>query len=349
MNKFSHSSVSMSDLARLAGVSRMTISLALRDHPSISVAQRKRIQALAKKHDYVVDPELSSLARAIRCRPQKEPPILAALRFYEPITSGPFAPYVNQFNDTLYQEVKKRGFQLHEFNVYREKTTAKALRRILIARGLKGLIVEAHHPDDAFAREFDFSSFSCACPAVDQVSQALPSAGSNHYQGMLLALEETWKKGYRKPALMIHTSDYLQNWHWREGAYHFFMYEKQLTLPPPLILSTWSDKAASGWLKKYRPDVLLAPFSHTPELLKNIGISVPGDLAFVALQLLEPRKSEIAGIDERVDVQLGAVVDLVIDQMNRNVYGRQEDPTRIFISGKWVDGATLPDRLKKRP
>ncbi len=336
------SSLSMVDIARLAGVSRMTVSLALRNHPSISESRRKQIQALAKKHHYVVDPDLSSLAKSIRARSQKDPPILAALRFYEPDTSGAFAPYVVQFNEILVREVQRRGYQLHEFHVYREKMTPKTLQRILTARGLKGLIVEAHHPDDAFATKFDFSTFSCACPSVDQASQALPSAGSNHYQGTLLALEEIWKKGYRKPALMIYTKDYLQNWHWREGAYHFFRYQKQTKLLPPLILSEWSDQQISRWLKKYRPDVLLSPFSHTPELLKKIGISVPGDMGFVALQLLKPEQSAIAGIDERVDVQLGALVDLVIDQINRNVYGRQTDPTRIFISGKWVDGATLP-------
>jgi len=334
----------MGDLARMAGVSRMTVSLALRNHPSISETRRKEIQALAKKHAYFVDPELSSLAKSIQCRSQKAPPILAALRFYESATSGDFAPYVHQFDDCLTREVQKRGYQLQEFHVSRDKLTPKALRKVLIARGLKGLIVEAHHPDDEFARAFDFSPFSCACPSVDQASQALPSAGSNHYQCTLLALEEVWKKGYRKPALLIYTNDYLQNWHWREGAYHFFAYQKQLRLPPPLLLSEWSPKDVARWLKKHEPDVLLAPFSHTPKLLGEIGLSVPKDMAFVALQLLELGKSKVAGIDERVDVQLGALVDLVIDQMNRHVYGRQNDPSRIFISGKWVDGATLPVR-----
>lgn len=165
-----------------------------------------------------------------------------------------------------------------------------------------------------------------------------------HYQSTLLALDEVCEKGYRRPGLMIYTNDYLQNWHWREGAYHFFQHQNRLAEIPPLVLPDWSGKAVAHWLKTYRPDVLLAPFSHTPALLKRIAVSVPGDLAFVALQLLEPEKSGIAGIDERVDVQLGALVDLVIDQIHRNVYGRQEDPPRIFISGKWVDGATLPAR-----
>lgn len=335
----------MGDIARLAGVSRMTVSLALRNQLSITEAKRKRIQALAEKHGYVVDPELSSLARAIRHRTLKDAPILGAIYFYESGDSAIFSHYTVRFHRLLSREVEKRGFRLDEFHVCRDKTTPKAQERILLARGIKGLIVGAHHPDDAFLSEFDFSAFACACPSVDQSSLlGMPSAGSNHYQGTLLALEEVWKRGYRKPALLIYTNDYLQNWRWREGAFHFFHLEKRLKRIPPLILDLWSDRKVSRWLEKYSPDVLLTPHSSTPELLKNIGVSLPQDMGFAALHLLEPEKSEIAGIDDREAAQFRAMVDLVIDQINRNVYGRQEDPTRIFISGKWVDGATLPLR-----
>lgn len=203
----------------------------------------------------------------------------------------------------------------------------------------------AHDPLDAFVQEFDCSPFSTDCSDVDQVSQGLPCASINHYQCCLLALEEVWKKGYRRPALLIYTSDYLQNWRWRESAYHFFIFQRQLQLIPPLILTEWSDQEVSVWLKKHRPDVLLAPFPHTPQLLRGLGFQVPKDFAFCALQLLVPGKSDIAGIDEQDSIKLGSVVDLVIDQMNRNVRGgRQETPVHLFTTGKWVDGATLPGK-----
>ena len=337
----------MSDLARLAGVSRMTVSLALRNHASISAGRRKEIQALAEKHGYVVDPELSSLSQAIRHRSQKEPPILSLLAFYDPNTKGIWEPYVKRFHSVLEQEVEKRGYRLQIFYAHQPGMTPRSLLKILLARGIKGLIMGAHDPNDPFAREFDFGPFSTVCLDVDQASQGLPCAGNNHYQTCFLALTESWKKGYRKPALLIYNNDYLQNWRWRESAYHFFIYQKELKLIPPLILSEWSDLEVSRWLKKHQPDVLLSPLSHTPQLLSGIGFRVPKDFAFCSLHIFDVEGRQIAGIDNQEPSQFGSAVDLVIDQMNRNVRGRQETPVNIFTPGRWVDGATLPEKAGK--
>src|ERR1700761_2132576 len=54
--------VSIKDIARKAGTSNVTVSLALRDHARISVARRKQIKAIALEMGYRPDP----LARAMR-------------------------------------------------------------------------------------------------------------------------------------------------------------------------------------------------------------------------------------------------------------------------------------------
>ena len=51
----SKTSPTVRQLAELAGVSRTTISLALRNHPSISLKTRERIQQLADEHGYTSD------------------------------------------------------------------------------------------------------------------------------------------------------------------------------------------------------------------------------------------------------------------------------------------------------
>jgi DNA-binding LacI/PurR family transcriptional regulator len=43
------------ELAKLAGVSSATVSLALRNHPRISAATKARVSRLVRKHNYVVD------------------------------------------------------------------------------------------------------------------------------------------------------------------------------------------------------------------------------------------------------------------------------------------------------
>ena len=56
----------MRELARLAGVSQSTVSLALRNHPRISAATKARVARLVRKHRYVVDGRVTELMRSIR-------------------------------------------------------------------------------------------------------------------------------------------------------------------------------------------------------------------------------------------------------------------------------------------
>ncbi len=61
--------LTMADLARLAGVSTITVSRALADSPLVKPATRARIQALAREHGY----ELNVSARNLRLRLNRRP------------------------------------------------------------------------------------------------------------------------------------------------------------------------------------------------------------------------------------------------------------------------------------
>src|SRR5689334_12380435 len=55
------SRTTQADVARRAGVHRTTVSLALKGHPRIPAATRKRIRRIADQLGYMPDPMLSSL------------------------------------------------------------------------------------------------------------------------------------------------------------------------------------------------------------------------------------------------------------------------------------------------
>src|SRR3954467_6338095 len=58
--------VSLRTIADEAKTSRMTVSLALRGHPSISAAQRKRVQKLARRLGYTPNPIVTNLMGMLR-------------------------------------------------------------------------------------------------------------------------------------------------------------------------------------------------------------------------------------------------------------------------------------------
>lgn len=55
--------VSLRDLGRHLGVSHVTVSLALREHPRISESTRAKVRKAAEEFGYQPDPMLQSLAR----------------------------------------------------------------------------------------------------------------------------------------------------------------------------------------------------------------------------------------------------------------------------------------------
>ena len=67
-------------IAQEAGVSRMTVSMALRDHPRVAPETRKRIKKIAEAQGYTPDPNLTELMRYLRKRNiSKEEPVIAIL------------------------------------------------------------------------------------------------------------------------------------------------------------------------------------------------------------------------------------------------------------------------------
>ena len=70
--------VTMTAVAKRAGVHTTTVSLALRNHPSLPVTTRERIQALAREMGYRPDPGLAALvAYRSRLNPPKHRQTLA--------------------------------------------------------------------------------------------------------------------------------------------------------------------------------------------------------------------------------------------------------------------------------
>lgn len=60
--------VNIRELARLVGVSKSTVSLALRDDPSIPQATQDKVKEAAKKHGYRRNPKLSEVMGGIAKR-----------------------------------------------------------------------------------------------------------------------------------------------------------------------------------------------------------------------------------------------------------------------------------------
>jgi len=76
--------LTMADLAELAQVSKITVSRALRDSPTVKPDTRAKIQALAKEHGY----KLNLSARSLRLQRSNTVAVVVEMKPSPPSDSG---------------------------------------------------------------------------------------------------------------------------------------------------------------------------------------------------------------------------------------------------------------------
>jgi LacI family transcriptional regulator len=101
----------------------------------------------------------------------------------------------------------------------------------------------------------------------------------------------------------------------------------------------------TSWLKKTRPDAIFHDGIELPQMLQKAGYRVPDDLGLAGTTVLGPgNKSILAGLDQNSE-EIGRVAVLVVlSLISDNARGLPPIPRQILVKGRWVDGASLPDR-----
>lgn len=330
----------MQTIADAAGVSRMAVSLALRDRPSLPVATRRRIQKLAREMGYRPNPLVSMLMTHVRrSSPKRADVAMAYLNSIRP--SADAIPAYREFHRGAKQRASQLGYELVDFYINDPEVTPEHLHRVFAAREIHGVVVG---PLLGHQRTFalDWSRYAAATLGYSLQKPDLHRATNHHYQSMLLALRMLAERGRRRIGLAVQAEqDERVNHAWLAGLLVF-----QQTLPPadripPLFCDLpWRD-CLGPWLREHRPDAVLGLHWGMVEDLQALGYRVPDDVAFALLDWT-PLAKHCAGIDQNSDLVGAAAVDLVVGQLQRNERGVPKHTKVVMIQGEWVDGETAP-------
>src|SRR5438067_5771171 len=137
--------VSLRDIARRAGVSKMTVSLALRGHPHAAAATRDRLRRLARQMGYRPNPLI--VANMVHLRAGRRSRYSGTLAF---IGLGP-RPLQGTGRDHIhrvYRGARRRaetlGYHLEWFSLGGTEPAGRRLSDILQARGILGVVLGAN-------------------------------------------------------------------------------------------------------------------------------------------------------------------------------------------------------------
>ncbi len=331
----------MQHIADAVGVSRMTVSLAMRNSADVSVALGERIRAVAKEMGYRPNPLVSALMaqRAVRKSEGAVYP-MALLN-----TSGDEAALrQTEFYGAMITGIEERcaelGYHAEMFSNSSDKPIASdRLHRIFRARGIRGVIVLPVRSDRPIL-DFPWEHYSAATLGHTLHHPALNRAASDQYGNSWLALECAETLGYRRPGLLLSEDANVRTNYQYVAAYLAFQrYRPKIaTIPPCHHSFVGHEKAISAWIKRYRPDVLLALGDSRSEIAK-LGFSVPHDIGYLNLNLTESQM-DISGIDPQMPLVGRASVDLVVALMHRNESGPPQHPRTTLVAGQWNAGST---------
>jgi DNA-binding LacI/PurR family transcriptional regulator len=325
----------MRQLAQAAGVSIATISLALRNHPSIPAATRERIQALAETLGYRSDPVVASLMAQLRTTRADRPPEKLALLTFWPSPDG-WRRNVNthQYFEGATTRARQLGYEIEHFWAKDPAIAQNRLSRILYNRGIRGVLTTPLIQARGHI-SLEWEHFACVAVGYT-VIQKLPRVAHAHFNGMQLLLRKLRQRGYRRIGYVSPESEANRvNRLWL-GSYLAFSHDA--TPLPPLLQPQPEPKELAAWLRRHRPDCVVSNVRDYRVLLEELGYDLPGDLGFASPDVGD---RTIAGIDQ-FPSQVGATaVDVVTSLLQHNQFGLPRHPTLHLVDGVWRDGPTI--------
>lgn len=325
----------MRAVAELAGVSVQSVSLALRNQPSIGLATRRRIQALAQELGYAPDPQVVKLMQHLRAGRQSK--IGASVCF---ITTRP--PSAREsFCDLLLagaiEGAKAAGFSHHVLHVDPDKMPRDRLQRMLRARGVEGLLLlpmaDLRPLDDLL----DWSEFSVVCATLSVMTPKFDRVVVDHFQNVFGLVERLQEAGFRRPGLVVHWQ------HDKRCAYHptaALAWHGVYGGVEPVVAHRCEQLDAVSfrrWLQEQRPDVLLVAHDEFARELQRLP-GLPRHLRIISCSA-RPAKDGTFPFAGNFDNphQIGSVAaETLARKLALGRRGIPANPHTTLIRGSWV-------------
>ncbi len=345
VNPVNEGYASMQDVARVAGVSVMTVSRALRNAPKVSGVTRARILKLAQEMHYQPDPNLARMMHSVRGKKRvRSHAVIAVVRDHV-MADGLLAPtYQYVPLESIQSRAYGYGYEAEEFWIGRDGLTSKRLQEILVARGIEAVMVSPQSLTLPCST-LDYSRFAAVAFGFAMRTPALHTCATSMNLGVQLAAGELRKRGYRRIGLAVTQWIDNRSLNGYSGGWYQFQAGIAAKERVPILLMRHNVMSSNfavfrEWFKKYRPEALISFERDVPDWLARMGVRIPEDVGFVVHDWTKAT-AEYAGIFHRRDHVAAAAVDLIHAQLLQHERGVPEVPRHVLFPAEWVSGASI--------
>lgn len=336
----------MTEIARQAGVSKNTVSLALRHDRQIPEITRARIAKIAKDLGYQKNALVGRLMAELRR--SESPRIKSSLAVLNAnVNKDAFLnhPTIPAYVEGCRRRAHALGYRLNEFWLHDHNLDGIRLNKILRARGILGVVIVGLMRDNHLPERFlpTWQEFPTVVTGVRTHNPALSFACTDHHILAMRAFEKAIELGYKRPALIIDpVIDQLVDHRFSAG-----IRTAQQALPHsrrtrPLFAGNnpKTPELFREWLEKEKPDVLFTLYNTVRRWLERDGYRIPEDIGLVQLEW-RIRSPELAGMNQHNDIVGEAAVEMVVGMIHNNEKGIPAFPRATLVGATWTDGTSV--------
>jgi LacI family transcriptional regulator len=335
--------ITQADIARQLGVSAMTVSMALRNHPRISPVMCLKVQDAARKLGYRADPLLSHWGgmRWKRSRPGFRG-VLAYISSQEsPETTSPVLWEAQSLAGQL-------GYEMQPF-CSSEKNSPDRLGRQLYHRGIRGVLIERVE-SQPFLETFPWDRLAAVECNYGYSDFPCHRVGLERYNEVVTAWKKAVETGHRRIGLVLLQERKSTDRDTRIGAMdycqqHLFSHLPRLplTMAPGWSAPDAAIKQLRSMIQRQRPDALLLFNGFFVHLCRAINPAILKGTSLINL-MLQNQQGDESGLLEDPKIVARTSVHLLDSMLRTGQIGRPESRQVILMAKPWVDGNTLIDR-----
>ncbi|MET0263066.1 MAG: LacI family DNA-binding transcriptional regulator [Rariglobus sp.] len=339
--------VTLSDVAKKAGVSRAAASMGLRGSAEISVMTRKRLKEVAEVLGYRPDPMLAALVA--RRGHRRTPANLAILvddrwRFSAEGTAG---GWLDVCLKGIRGAAERYGYTADELLLEGDLRRWRNPDRVLAARGVRGLLVLPFLDDAVSPPALDWERHAVVTvgnPA--SMGMRWHRAGTDAFAAMDLVCDQLKARGVRRAGLV-------QCWDIEKrlrfeglGALskEWHLPSPELDWVRPHLPVSLTRAGFLGWFKEQRPEVVITQGDDVLDWLRAARVRVPEDVGVVLLNRDFSAHADAAGICKHMDQVGECAVELMHSQILRGEMGAPAVSREMLVRPHWVEGSTLRAR-----
>ncbi len=328
----------MRSVASAAGVSTATASRVLRGHGGVRRSLRDRVLQAATEQGYHADLHVRKLMNHLRRqRAGRLQGSICALTSPDPEMAGD-----RSYGNRILAGARARALELRvaweslpfgELSEHPRRTM-----RMLYSRGVEGILLLPVYQKHRLPSDSAWINFSLVAATYSVAHSGLHRVVPDQFKNMQVVCRALSDRGCRRIGLVIPQGQDERVRNHFSGAFATYHIAAGHRGPPLIFARDGCTEHLRAWYERARPDAIVAESSWAAQLIASqLGLGIPGPVAFAVVAHLDPSQSRAGGIDELPE-QVGAIaVNRLLRLIIHGEKGFSEHPTVTMIEGEWHD------------